>query len=96
VSHAAKPTKAAIEALARRTMDAYAVPLYASWTACAGALLRRGYTEQQAEQILRSKFARWAADQAGRLGRATSLDLLRFIDGCQGETRDLLDAMVRS
>ena len=81
-----------VQALADRTADSYSCDRYASWKACAAALLRRGYTDRQAEEILRSKFTRWAADQSDAAdGRATAADLLRFMDRCQGETRALLD-----
>lgn len=83
---------AQVQALADRTADAYSHDLYASWKACAAALLRRGYTDRQAEEILRSKFTRWAAEQSDAPhGSATAADLLRLMDGCQGATRELLD-----
>lgn len=81
-----------IDALAERTSDAYSHDHYASWRAVAAALLRRGYSDRQAEEILRSKFTRWAADQSDApYGRATARDLLRLMDRCQGETRALLE-----
>lgn len=83
-----------IEALAERTSDAYSHDRYASWKACAAALLRRGYTDQQAEEILRSKFTRWAADRSDApYGHATASDLLRFMDRSQGSTHSLLAEM---
>jgi hypothetical protein len=84
-------TKAQIAALAESTADAYSADSYASWSAVAGALLRRGYTAAQAESIMRSKLTRWAADQANsRDGRATANDLLRFLDRCPDEVPSLL------
>ena len=78
-----KPAPAQIEALADRAADSYSADDYASWKACAAALLRRGYTDRQAEEILRSKITRWAVDAAGKPeGRATANDLLRFMDSC--------------
>lgn len=68
-------------ALAERTSDAYSVPAYASWNACAATLLRRGFSTIESEAILRSKWMRWAADAStARYGRATSRDLDRFLD----------------
>ena len=74
-------------ALADRTADAYSYDNYGevAWRASAALLLRRGYTEADAETILRSKWTRWAADMASdrkgwRYGRTTSTDLARFLD----------------
>lgn len=68
-------------ALAERTSDAYSFDRYANWTACAAELLRMGYTEAQAEDILRSKIMRWAGDNSkNRYGRYTSRDMRRFIE----------------
>ena len=74
-----KVIAAQVQALAVRTADAYSFDRYASWKACAAALLRRGYNDRQAEKILRSRIMRWVADNA-RHGYATSNDLLRFMD----------------
>lgn len=49
-------------ALAAKTADAYSADRYLNWTAVCAMLVRSGYTEQQAEAILRSKHMRWAAD----------------------------------
>ena len=82
-----KPDVAQIQALADRAADAYSADCYASWKACAAALLRRGYSDRQAEAILRSKITRWAVDSSGkREGRATANDLLRFMDRCPDHT----------
>jgi hypothetical protein len=79
--------KATARAVAERTADAYSWDNYgeARWYACALMLLKRGYSEQEAEAILRSKWTRWAADAASnrkgwRYGRTTSADLARFLD----------------
>jgi hypothetical protein len=79
--------------LAERTADAYSYDNYgeASWRACAAMLLRRGYSDEEAEAILRSKWTRWAADSTNRkswkYGATTSLDLARFIDGLHGDIK---------
>ena len=78
-----KTAQAQVEALADRAGDSYSAGDYASWKACGAALLRRGYSDRQAEEILRSKITRWAVDAAGKPeGRATANDLLRFMDSC--------------
>lgn len=66
-------------AIAERTLDAYSVGRYVSWSACAELLLDRGYSEEETEAILRSKWMRWAADQAENLP-ATTNDLGRFLN----------------
>lgn len=69
------------KALAEKTSDAYSYDRYASWGACAAILLRRGFSEKEAEAILRSKWTRWAADSSEKpYGRATSNDLASFLD----------------
>lgn len=73
-------TKMQAAALAERSKDAWSVKRYASWSAVAEALLRRGYTPIAAEAILRSKLTRWAADARARHGRASAADLLRYLD----------------
>lgn len=68
------------KALAARTEDAYSFRRYASWPAVADALLNEGYSTAQTEEIMRSKITRWAADNSkASYGRATSLDVLRFL-----------------
>ena len=54
-------TSAAFE-LARKTCDAYSVFRYRSWPNVARLLLKQGFTDEQAEIIMRSKWMRWAAD----------------------------------
>lgn len=67
-------------ALAARTTDAYSFNRYANWPACAAALERAGFTERQAEAILRSRITRWAADESQhKYGSATAADLMAFI-----------------
>lgn len=78
-----KTKRADAQRLAEKTADAYSCDRYASWTAVCGGLLAAGYTEQQAEAILRSKWTRWAADASQdsgkRYGRATAMDLLSWM-----------------
>lgn len=73
------PTINKAEKLAERTSDAYSADRYLSWTACAALLLGRGFSEDEAEAILRSKWMRWAADQADG-EKATVDDLANWLD----------------
>ena len=51
------------------------------WRECCRMLARRGFSCQQIEEIMRSKWTRWASDGSNnRLGRCTSRDLARFLD----------------
>jgi hypothetical protein len=87
-----KFTKAQVaEKLAERTKDAWSTRYYASWTAVAKALLRRGYTPIAAEAILRSKLTRWAADKStAPHGRVPARDLLSYLDRFPHEVTSLL------
>lgn len=61
---AALSLSARAAALAERTSDAYSFDRYSSWSGVARALLSLGYSEREAEAIMRSKHLRWAADGA--------------------------------
>lgn len=66
----------AAAAVAARTADAYSADRYgAEWPKVAAALLRDGWTPRQAEAIMRSKWARWAADA----GTPTAAALLVYV-----------------
>lgn len=68
------------EALAEKTSGAYSADAYGnSWTATCAMLLRRGYTEREAEAILRSKWTRWARDMDSKY-EGNSKTLERFLD----------------
>lgn len=67
--------------LAEQTADAYSADAYTSWRACAMLLLKRGYSEREAEAILRSKVTRWAGDASNkRYGQITARDLAAYLD----------------
>jgi hypothetical protein len=69
------------------TCDAYSYDRYgeSGWRGCIRLLLNRGYTPQQTEAILRSKWTRWAGDGArSRDGYCTGADLGRFLDAYRG------------
>jgi hypothetical protein len=86
-----KPSSAQVQALAESTADAYSFDRYASWKACCAALLCRGYSDRQAEKILRSRITRWAADRAYfDRRRATSRHLLRFMDADPGAVFEVI------
>ena len=84
--------------LAIKTQDAYSVLAYRNWAAVCVFLLKRGYTEEETEAILRSKWMRWAGDFAknNRYGYLTSADVARFLDSGNGisheEVRQLVEA----
>lgn len=79
------------ERVADKAADAYSVDRYRSWRACAAALLGLGYTESQAVEILRSKITRWAADVSDKpYGRATALDLVKFLRDTRGSMAEIL------
>ena len=85
--------------LAEETLDAYSVYNYteSGWRACHLMLARRGYGAYAVEEIVRSKWTRWACDfceverhwsaGGGWVGRHTSACLARFLDsGSQGKS----------
>jgi hypothetical protein len=55
---------AAAAALAAKTADAYSADRYQDWTAVALEFLSNGYSEREAEALMRSKYMRWAADES--------------------------------
>lgn len=64
--------------LASRIEDAYSSNRYVSWAAIAQFLVNRGYSFEETEAIMRSKWTRWAADQS--TGMATVTDLEQWLD----------------
>jgi len=77
------------DALAERAADAYSADNYteAGWRGCALMLLKRGCDEQEAEEILRSKYTRWACDHSAKpYGRNNGNDLARYLDLQEGRT----------
>jgi hypothetical protein len=78
-------TIAEADLIAASTEDAYSYDDYipSEWRRCCRMLARRGYTPEWIEEIMRSKFTRWAT--TGR-GKATHKDLARFLDKENGPT----------
>jgi hypothetical protein len=76
--------------LALKTQDAYSVLAYRNWAAVCTFLLKRGYTEDEAEAILRSKWMRWAGDfsKKNKYGYLTSADVARFLDSGTGVSQE--------
>ncbi len=68
--------------LAEKTADAYSWDSYGErgWRAAIKMLLRRDYSDAQIEAVMRSKWTRWAGDQASKSDRVNSADLARLID----------------
>jgi len=82
------------QALADKTADAYSWDNYSGdrWQASIAMLLRRGYSDREAEAIMRSKWTRWAGDMASgrkgyRYGLTNSADLARFLDSMKADER---------
>jgi hypothetical protein len=86
-------------ALAERTGDAYSYDRYDNWTEVAKALLEAGYSEREAEAIMRSKWTRWAADFAEgkgqRYGRVTADSVLAYMKHVHKNNARHLQAEVR-
>lgn len=68
--------------MAERLSDAFSTDRYRDgWTATVRMLRARGYSDKQAEAIIRSKWTRWAGDHSGKpYGRVTASDLAALID----------------
>ena len=74
--------------IAERSMDAYSADRYSSWSAVAQVLLNRGYNEAETEEIMRSKWTRWAADKAGKSERCSSTAIITWLDATFDMSRD--------
>ena len=82
--------------IAEKCEDAYSFDRYASWSAVAKMLARRGLNAREIEAIMRSKWTRWAADISNnRYGHVTAKDLARFIDNDRGVNQAEIDQLVR-
>lgn len=69
-------------ALAQKTADAYSYDRFRSWNSVARLLLGRGYTMREAEAIMRSKWMRWAADNAtASYGKIPARVIIEYMDG---------------
>lgn len=80
-------------AVAARCADAHSADRYRSWAGLARGLARRGFTAQEIEAVLRSKWTRWAADHSrAPWGRATFADLEAVLD--KYSWKDLDDLVV--
>lgn len=86
--------------IADKTADAYSFGRYTNWRALVLLLLQRGYSAEEVEVMVRSKWTRWAADVANKNEDATAQDFARFIDDRTGmfksarDFRRQLDALV--
>lgn len=81
-----KINKDVLNELVDASSIAYSHDRYANWKAVCAMLLRKGFTPQESEAILRSKWTRWAGDISNnRYGHCTSKDLERFMDGMSPE-----------
>lgn len=68
------------KALAEKTADAYMADGYRHWSAVCALLLRRGYSEIEAEAILRSKWMRWAGDAVSSNDNLPTKTIGDFLD----------------
>jgi hypothetical protein len=73
------------KALGEKTWDAYSAPAYGkrNWAEVAQMLLARGFTAEQAEIIMRSKWTRWARDHAPgnlRYGATPAVVVEQYLD----------------
>jgi ribosomal protein L32 len=77
--------KVSAAALAERLSDAYAFEIYgkSQWAACVKTLRAAGHDDLRIEAILRSKWVRWAADEA-KPRKATAKGLLEFLNSHRG------------
>ena len=69
--------------IASATSDAYSYSRYtpSGWRESCRELARRGLDAKQIEEIMRSKWMRWAGDMSDNChGGCTSADLMRFLD----------------
>jgi hypothetical protein len=69
-------------ALAAATTDAYSHDRYGptEWLASCALLADRGFTQRQAETVLRSSIMRWAADAYGDDYEGEAQHLRRYLD----------------
>lgn len=75
-------TRETVEQMAERLSDAFSTDRHrGEWTASIRMLRQRGYSDQQVEAIIRSKWTRWAGDHSNKpYGRVTASDLAALID----------------
>lgn len=92
-----KATKQAIDALYSASESAYSFDSYKNWRGVCAYLLRRGFTHDEANCILMSKWTRWAGDasETRTYGNYTSTDLANFIDKMGDKMRPQLDEMMK-
>ena len=78
------------------SFDAYGAE---NWKNVIEWLLSQGYTQDETEQVLRSKLMRWASDRASKYGDATVEDFIEYNNDLarNGKTQveDFLDSEVR-
>jgi hypothetical protein len=70
------------DAIARKTQDAYSCERYteAGWRDCTLVCLKHGCSDAETEEVLRSKWVRWATEATGRSwGDCVGTDLERFL-----------------
>ncbi len=91
-----KVSKVAALIVAKKCQDAYSCSAYtpAGWRQCAVMLAKRRFNKEQIEEVLRSKWTRWAGDGSSKqYGYYTSGDLARFLDSTS-TTPEKLQALI--
>ena len=81
-----KINKNTLNKLVEASEIAYSYGAYKNWKAVCAMLLRKGFTPEESEAILRSKWTRWAGDGSkATYGNYTSKDLERFMNTMSDE-----------
>lgn len=76
------------KALAEKTNDSYSYDRYGSWNAVVSTILAMGYSEEETEAIVRSKWTRWAADGSDKpYGKVPAKAIKEFIETMPHDTR---------
>ncbi len=80
--------------LAEKTSGSYSFDRYKNWNAVIQMLINKGYSNDEIEAIVMSKWTRWACDQdtsrGVRYGYHTSKALERFMKGTTREEVEML------
>ena len=90
------PRRAQAAAIADRCRDAYSANRYRSWPEVARVLLAMGFTDAEAETVMRSKITRWAADFGGATyGKATAKMVREYITNDEAHRGERVRAEIR-
>lgn len=76
---AAIPIRERAAKIAAKCEDAYSFDRYRSWVQVAVELVQLGFSDQDVETIMRSKYTRWAADTCSRYDRIPARAVREFV-----------------